>query len=487
MATSCSATSSRTPGNGNRRTADPDPDPGVAPGIGGTVEGHRWGGPPAPGGPRSPAATRLPSCHPGPRGGPDRGVQGALALGWPAAGALRPGAPGPAICGGRRGGAVGADRARVLRRRARAPARGAAGGVGAGTVQGFHRRRHPGDGGPRHGRRLHPTDHRHPRRPGPGWAAGGRPGVRHAGPAGGPHRGGSAAGRGAGCNPDRDQQPRPGPDAHGPIHHRSPSRPDPRRPHGGQRERHPQPAGGGGASVAARGCRPGGGGLAQSARPGGESPGAPGMTHIKICGNTEPDGVRLAVSLGVDLLGFIFTRSPRRVTIEQAQALIAGVSEHIGRVGVFIDEPVEEIARTVEACELSAVQLYRTPTAADRQLPVPLLPVVRLRTAEDATELQFGPTDRPLLDTYLPDVIGGTGRTWDWTLAESLVGRYPVIISGGLRPENVGAVIRQLRPWGVDVASGVELSPGVKDLARLEWFVRTVRQSDSAAAQRAAG
>ncbi len=211
------------------------------------------------------------------------------------------------------------------------------------------------------------------------------------------------------------------------------------------------------------------------------------MTHIKICGNTEPDGVRLAVSLGVDLLGFIFTRSPRRVTVEQAQALIAGVPEHIGRVGVFIDEPVEQIASTVEACELTAVQLYRTPTAADRHLPVPLLPVVRLRTPEDAAELQFGPTDRPLLDTYLPDVIGGTGRTWDWTLAEALVGHYPVIISGGLRPENVGAVIRQLRPWGVDVASGVELQPGVKDLARLEWFVRAVRETDSAAAQRAAG
>jgi phosphoribosylanthranilate isomerase len=211
------------------------------------------------------------------------------------------------------------------------------------------------------------------------------------------------------------------------------------------------------------------------------------MTHIKICGNTEPDGVRLAVSLGVDLLGFIFTRSPRRVTVEQAQALIAGVPEHIGRVGVFIDEPVEEIASTVEACELSAVQLYRSPTAADRQLPVPLLPVVRLRTPDDAADLQFAPTDKPLLDTYLPDVIGGTGRTWDWTLAEPLVGRYPVIISGGLRPENVGAAIRQLRPWGVDVASGVELLPGVKDLARLEWFVRVVRETDSAAAQRAAG
>jgi phosphoribosylanthranilate isomerase len=211
------------------------------------------------------------------------------------------------------------------------------------------------------------------------------------------------------------------------------------------------------------------------------------MTQIKICGNTEADGVRLAVNLGVDLLGFIFTRSPRRVSVEQAQALIADVPEPIGRVGVFIDEPADEIARTVEACELTAVQLYRQPTPADRALAVPLLPVVRLRPADDTAELQFAATDRPLLDTYLRDTIGGTGKTWDWTLAESLVRRYPVIISGGLRPENVGAVIRQLRPWGVDVASGVELQPGVKDLARLEWFVRVVRETDASNAQRALG
>ena len=211
------------------------------------------------------------------------------------------------------------------------------------------------------------------------------------------------------------------------------------------------------------------------------------MTHIKICGNTEPDGVRLAVTLGVDLLGFIFTRSPRRVTIEQARRLIAGVPERTGRVGVFIDEPADEIARTIEACDLTAVQLYRQPTAPDRALPVPLLPVVRLRTPEDAADLQFAATDRPLLDTYTADAMGGTGKTWDWTLAESLALRYPVIISGGLRPENVGAAIRQLHPWGVDVASGVELQPGVKDLARLEWFVRSVRETDAATAQRAAG
>ncbi len=211
------------------------------------------------------------------------------------------------------------------------------------------------------------------------------------------------------------------------------------------------------------------------------------MTRIKVCGNTEPDGVRFAVELGVDLLGFIFTRSPRRVSIEQAQALMADVPNGIERVGVFIDEPPEVIAPVVEACRLSAVQLYREPMSADRAMGVAILPAVRLRSAEEASRLRFEAGDRPLLDTWREDALGGTGRTWDWTLAESLARRYPVIISGGLRPENVGAAIRQLHPWGVDVSSGIELAPGIKDLGKLEWFVRAVREADGGTTEQAAG
>jgi len=211
------------------------------------------------------------------------------------------------------------------------------------------------------------------------------------------------------------------------------------------------------------------------------------MTRIKVCGNTEPDGVRVALELGVDLLGFIFTRSPRRVSVEQAQSLLDGVPETIEWVGVFIDEPAEVIAPIVEACRLSAVQLYRSPTSADRGLGVRLLPAVRLRSAEEASRLRFEADDRPLLDTWREEALGGTGRTWDWTLAESLARRYPVIISGGLRPENVGAAIRQLHPWGVDVSSGIELAPGIKDLGKLEWFVRAVREADGGTTEQAAG
>ena len=202
------------------------------------------------------------------------------------------------------------------------------------------------------------------------------------------------------------------------------------------------------------------------------------MTRIKVCGNTELEGVRVAVGLGVDLLGFIFARSPRRVTVEQARDLIAEVPESIGRVGVFVDEPTDQIAAVAGACALTAIQLYREPAPQDRALGLQLLPALRLRAGEDGSA-RLEPGDHPLLDTYAPDAIGGTGRTWDWSLADSLAQRYPVIVSGGLNAENVGAAVARLKPWGVDVSSGVERSPGIKDPARLRAFVAAVRAADA--------
>jgi phosphoribosylanthranilate isomerase len=205
------------------------------------------------------------------------------------------------------------------------------------------------------------------------------------------------------------------------------------------------------------------------------------VTRIKVCGNTELEGVRAAVGLGVDLLGFIFTRSPRRVTVEQARALVAEVPESIVRVGVFIDEPTEQIAAVARACSLNAIQLYREPTPEDRALGLQLLPALRLRPGEDGGA-RLQPGDHPLLDTFVPDAIGGTGKTWDWSLAETLAQRYPVLVSGGLNASNVAAAIERLKPWGVDVSSGVERSPGIKDPSRLRTFVAAVRAADAASA-----
>ena len=200
------------------------------------------------------------------------------------------------------------------------------------------------------------------------------------------------------------------------------------------------------------------------------------MTKIKVCGNTRAQDVELALALGVELLGFIFTRSPRRIGIDEARVLTAGIPDGVERVGVFIDEPTAEIAQAVESCGLTAVQIYRPISEEDRRLGVLLLPALRMRHGESLREDGFRPADHPLLDTFRPDTDGGgTGQTWDWSVAEALARRYPIVVSGGLSPANVGAAIGRLRPWGVDVCSGVEAEPGKKDPVKLRSFVEAVR------------
>lgn len=204
------------------------------------------------------------------------------------------------------------------------------------------------------------------------------------------------------------------------------------------------------------------------------------MTKIKVCGNTRGADVQLAVELGVDLLGFIFTRSKRQVRVDEAEALLRDVPDGVARVGVFIDEPPEQIAGVAEACALTAIQVYRPLTPEDRALGLLLLPAVRVQDGELLTTMRFEPGDHPLLDTWVPDAIGGTGRTWAWATANDVARHYPVVVSGGLTPGNVEAAVRELRPWAVDVCSGVEVEPGRKDHDKLRAFVKAVREVDRA-------
>jgi phosphoribosylanthranilate isomerase len=203
------------------------------------------------------------------------------------------------------------------------------------------------------------------------------------------------------------------------------------------------------------------------------------VTKIKICGNTQKADVDLAVGLGVDLLGFIFGPSKRQITIGEARGLVADIPDTVVRVGVFVSEPVDVIAQAVEACGLTAVQIYRPVTEEDRALGVTILPALRVRNGEDLDALRFEPSDRPLLDTWAADTAGGgTGQTWDWGRASRLARRYPILVSGGLTPGNVADAVDRLRPWGVDVCSGVEAEPGRKDHDKLRAFVAAVRTVD---------
>ena len=204
------------------------------------------------------------------------------------------------------------------------------------------------------------------------------------------------------------------------------------------------------------------------------------MTRIKICGNTNPQDVELAVELGVDLLGFIFASSKRRVSIDKARGLAASVPTSVERVGVFIEEDSSQIARAVTGCGLTGVQVYRPLTAEDRALGVKLFPAVRVRAGDSLGELEFEAGDHPLLDSWAPDApAGGTGRTWHWSAAAQLAQRYPIAVSGGLNPANVGEAIAELKPWAVDVCSGVESEPGRKDPEKLRAFFSAVREADS--------
>jgi phosphoribosylanthranilate isomerase len=202
------------------------------------------------------------------------------------------------------------------------------------------------------------------------------------------------------------------------------------------------------------------------------------MTKIKICGNTRPEDVELAVELGVDLLGFIFTRSKRHVGVDDAQALIARVPSGVERVGVFIDESPEEIAAVAGACGLTAIQVYRPLTEKDRALGLLNLPAFRVQDKEDLGALRVEQGDHPLFDTWAADRIGGTGRAWAWSQASAVARQYPVVVSGGLTPDNVDGAVRELHPWAVDVCSGVEAEPGRKDHAKLRAFVEAVRRAD---------
>jgi phosphoribosylanthranilate isomerase len=202
------------------------------------------------------------------------------------------------------------------------------------------------------------------------------------------------------------------------------------------------------------------------------------VTKIKICGNTRGDDVELAVELGADLLGFIFTRSKRQVRVDEIKGVIAQVPAGVERVGVFIDETPEEIGQVAQACGLTAIQVYRPLTEKDRSLGLLLLPAFRVQEGEDLTATALESGDHPLFDTWTPDTIGGTGLAWAWPQAKAVARQYPVVVSGGLTPDNVDGAVRALHPWAVDVCSGVEAEPGRKDHAKLRAFVEAVRRVD---------
>ena len=226
------------------------------------------------------------------------------------------------------------------------------------------------------------------------------------------------------------------------------------------------------------------------------------MTWIKICGTTNLEDALTAVEAGADALGFVFAPSPRRVSPRDAGRITAGLPSSVEKVGVFVNQSVELVLDTVEKAGLTGVQLHgqedggfarRLRDHAGSQLR--LVKAVSMSEVGEAKGKSFAVAmgdgaarvfSALLLDSGSGVKRGGTGTTFDWQeaapMARLLGKKFPLIIAGGLKAENVAKALRIFQPWGVDVVSGVEQDPGKKDPAKLRAFIAAVRAVEASAA-----
>ena len=199
---------------------------------------------------------------------------------------------------------------------------------------------------------------------------------------------------------------------------------------------------------------------------------------VKVDGVTRPDDALAAVEAGVSAVGMIFAPSSRRVTLEQAKVVRDAIPDGVAAFGVFDDSAPREVGEIAEALRLDGVQ-FPAPLVAGRFLPdgVLVLRTVRVRDAQDLTEIDRLACDAVHLDAYVEGQLGGTGVVAPWDVIETNRPVVPFVISGGLRPENVTEAVRRLHPVGVDVSSGVETEPGLKDAEAMRAFVAAARGS----------
>jgi phosphoribosylanthranilate isomerase len=205
------------------------------------------------------------------------------------------------------------------------------------------------------------------------------------------------------------------------------------------------------------------------------------MTRIKICGITGPEDAAMGVEAGADALGFNFVPgTPRCVAPEIAGAIIAGLPPFVSAVGVFLDQPLEAVLRAAAVAGVGAVQLHggEGPEYA-RRIPLKVIKAIAVRDGASLASMPGYPAHAFLLDSHRPGEAGGTGQPFPWDLALEARRHGRIVLAGGLTPENVGEAVRRVRPFAVDVASGVERSPGVKDPQRVRDFIAAVRRADA--------
>ncbi|HAV22139.1 MAG: hypothetical protein A2X67_01365 [Ignavibacteria bacterium GWA2_55_11] len=200
---------------------------------------------------------------------------------------------------------------------------------------------------------------------------------------------------------------------------------------------------------------------------------------IKICGITNLDDARLASELGANAVGFIFHKgSERYISPEHAVEIARQLPEHLSKIGVFVHADSREIVDTARLVSLSAVQLTGDEGPDDLvDYEFNIIKVFRVRPGFDVETMQNYLVDAFLLDTYKEGAYGGTGKTFDWNVAVQAKRYGRIILSGGLDPDNIEPAVKFVRPYGVDVSSGVEMHPGKKHPAKLRDFISRARNA----------
>ncbi len=201
------------------------------------------------------------------------------------------------------------------------------------------------------------------------------------------------------------------------------------------------------------------------------------MVRVKICGNVTLKDTMAAVEAGADAVGFVFyARSPRVVSPKTVAAIVSHLPPFVSTVGLFVNEKPDLVRQIVSDCGLAYAQLHgeESPQYC-AELRLPVVKAIRVRTGADLANLSAYRVKAILLDAYVEGKIGGTGTTFDWELAVEAKSWGPIVLAGGLTPDNVGEAVRRVQPYGVDVSSGVESAPGVKDHAKVRAFIENVK------------
>jgi phosphoribosylanthranilate isomerase len=203
-------------------------------------------------------------------------------------------------------------------------------------------------------------------------------------------------------------------------------------------------------------------------------------TRVKICGITRVEDAISAINAGADAIGLVFyAQSPRFVTIEQAQKIVAAIPPFVSVVGLFVNAPKAEIEAVLSKVRLDILQFHGDESPSDcEQIKMPYYKAIRVKAGTNLLQyaVEFNSAKALLLDAFSETAFGGTGQTFDWNLIPKNMTK-PIILAGGLSAENVAKAIQQVRPYAVDVSGGVESAKGIKDVAKIAAFMQAVKES----------